>query len=72
MSEKLKPCPFCGGTPGIKQHAKTGRYYIKCYGICGCMQLSHYVKSDVIKIWNKRVELKTEDVPLCYPKNEGF
>lgn len=64
MSEKLKPCPFCGGKPYFD------RYEIFCD--CGAkIEIETYVSGDksvgdlptykearenMIKAWNKRVE----------------
>lgn len=50
MSEKLKPCPFCGGK------AEDGGFWwhvIKC-GNCGVKTGSYASWKEAVKAWNKR------------------
>ena len=63
MSDKLKPCPFCGGEAHIQTHEFVGcanTYGVVCLG-CGVETRQFYEsKSEVIKMWNTRVRPQGE------------
>jgi len=50
---KLKPCPFCGCEVAVKKDDQ-GMWYAECAG-CFTTTLYAMKRSDVVKIWNKRV-----------------
>ena len=63
MTEKLKPCPFCGGEPFMVDAEIDGRvYYIVKCGTCHCtsgvMQMSRPAAAEA---WNRRVERTCPD-----------
>lgn len=56
MSEKLKPCPFCGGKPFMVDAEIDGRtHYIfkcaACHSTSGAMQMS---RTKAAEAWNRR------------------
>ena len=60
MSEKLKPCPFCGKTPELKAFysAKSAYYFVECRNF-DCSMYCYTKKSfgnyvDAIEAWNRR------------------
>lgn len=58
MTEKLKPCPFCGGEPFMVDAEIDGRahYIVKCtacHSTSGVMQMD---RSKAAKAWNRRAE----------------
>ena len=63
MSEKLKPCPFCGGEAEPKSSVDTfgheGFFYVlcrKCYA-----RTDHYeTGAEVIEAWNRRANEEEE------------
>ena len=59
MSDKLKPCPFCGGEAHIQMHEFVGcanTYGVVCLG-CGVETRQFYEsKSETVKMWNTRTE----------------
>ncbi len=65
MSNKLKPCPFCGGEAELSMHfwaspTTVVTYYAVCTK-CSCrMQHSGYndeeTREDIIEAWNRRVD----------------
>lgn len=65
MSEKLKPCPFCGGEPYMVDAEIDGRahYIVKC-GACYCttgvMEMS---RSKAAEAWNRRAERTCHMLP---------
>ncbi len=65
MSEKLKPCPFCGGeVETIEQD--DGSWAVECY-FDRCYITVHFgvreqrSESGIIKAWNKRTEAENEN-----------
>ena len=59
MSEKLKPCPFCGGeaelfTIPANYGLSPIRWVIRCKKGC-CEQIPHISDHDAVFAWNKRV-----------------
>ena len=65
MSEKLKPCPFCGsGLIKIKtvdkdNFKKKGKYYIEC-SLCGATSGYYNKRRDSANAWNTRAEAQNE------------
>lgn len=51
MSEKLKPCPFCGGTAAIQGITIV---WVKCLK-CGVETAGYRDEEDAIDVWNRRV-----------------
>jgi Lar family restriction alleviation protein len=61
MTNKLKPCPFCGGEPFIKQYKDFYLYKVIC-GNCYVGTGGWCEKKEAVKAWNRRdddVEKKT-------------
>ena len=57
MSEKLKPCPFCGSE--AKLFEVCGLYIVKCKNPrCG-IKHEAFRKGEVISMWNTRAEDKS-------------
>ena len=59
MSEKLKPCPFCGGeayTEGdkVKLQDGFGFWFVACKNQCGVMLGYFNTENEAIKKWNRR------------------
>ncbi len=65
MSDKLKPCPFCGDAAKIKMHKYLRRfasqdnpneYYwrVECLS-CGAGINAYFTEQEAIKAWNRRV-----------------
>ena len=50
MTEKLKPCPFCGGEAKINKR----EYSIECTR-CSAYMGYFYTKQEAIEAWNRRV-----------------
>ena len=53
--EELKPCPFCGRTPVMKNNIdsmKSLSYYVKC--VCGARLASTLSVSAAAEMWNRR------------------
>lgn len=51
---KLKPCPFCGGSAGLRGTEKAG-LYVRCR-VCGCRTGLRHNLGDLAAVWNNRVE----------------
>lgn len=51
MSEKLKPCPFCGSQAQIRK-INDKHYAVTCVKNCVVTKIT--TKEKVIEIWNKR------------------
>lgn len=51
MTEELKPCPFCGGEPGMVQQTKVN-WAVMCH-VCGA-EGGWSKPSDAIALWNRR------------------
>jgi Lar family restriction alleviation protein len=58
MNEKLKPCPFCGGTNVHIEDEKTEPFsYICCYDcLASFWQQEACDAEDNIDAWNRRAE----------------
>ena len=57
MSEKLKPCPFCGSEANLYECRWLG---ITSYGVectkCDAILEGYSTKEEAIKAWNKRAK----------------
>lgn len=54
MSDKLKPCPFCGGTPIVSGCDDT--LWIVICKECNASIGYKETKEEAIEAWNKRIE----------------
>ena len=54
MSEKLKPCPFCGGAGDVELSDSRG-FRVRCKGCGASMELVHPTQADAWRRWNHRV-----------------
>jgi Lar family restriction alleviation protein len=54
MTEKLKPCPFCGGEAKI-HNTYDGMFQIECTN-CFARVFYDRTKKSVINRWNRRVD----------------
>jgi Lar family restriction alleviation protein len=52
---KLKPCPFCSGTPDIELATLSNLIFVVCTkcGSCGSL---HNTERKAVNAWNKRIE----------------
>lgn len=53
-TEKLKPCPFCGGEPYVHESdwSEPPTYSVHCG--CGSMMHGHTDRAVTVENWNKR------------------
>lgn len=65
MSDKLKPCPFCGKKAKIKRdydfYSHEYSHYVICWNKLCSVSLytkNYPTKSDAIAAWNARAEVK--------------
>lgn len=56
--EKLKDCPFCGGT-GIVQYTYNGTWVVTC-AKCKVMTPHKNEKGKAIEIWENRNEIRKD------------
>ena len=64
MSEELKPCPFCGVVPDIREEPNAwydgdSAFYAMCMNddCCMCVETEAYLtREEVTKAWNTRAE----------------
>ena len=54
MSEKLKPCPFCGGEAEFRGGSSTTPY-IRCKE-CGGRTMSSFDSAKLRAAWNRRAD----------------
>lgn len=55
VSDKLRPCPFCGGIPFIEVlDDKEVAVLISC-SKCGCSFVSYHHEDDAVNEWNTRI-----------------
>ncbi len=63
MSEKLKPCPFCGGDASIyevtSEEENFSGYMVSCDD-CGCGTTAFDVQDMAVQSWNKRIAHERE------------
>lgn len=53
MQNELKPCPFCGAIPSLRQMKSTKEYYLFCRKCC--IETTGFTdKNEIIKYWNTR------------------
>ncbi|MBQ9526705.1 MAG: Lar family restriction alleviation protein [Fretibacterium sp.] len=53
MTEKLKPCPFCGGEMIGVHEIEDNSWLVFCHH-CGGMMRSLVAKDNAIERWNRR------------------
>ena len=59
MSEKLKPCPFCGGKAEVRTD-ENEEYYVSCtkcftlVGYCTDTWGEYETETEAIEAWNRR------------------
>lgn len=74
MTDKLKPCPFCGGEAEICHRTDPDAVvsYARCIK-CGTTSVPFLVSQDAVRAWNTRHErtcrmtLKSDDCSEIYP-----
>lgn len=54
MSEKLKPCPFCGKPAKLIEYPEDKTYFVRCN--CGASTRIYSYRKLAIKAWNKRAK----------------
>lgn len=63
MKMELKPCPFCG-MKGLRLSRKSvygkPQYFVTCHR-CH-VTMTWYREEDVVTVWNRRVDIETEEV----------
>ena len=64
MTEKLKPCPFCGGKVTIRYSTESQKCAVQCYGCCmvAFVGESGEDMEGTIRAWNTRAERTAEIV----------
>lgn len=62
MSNKLKPCPFCGGKAEFSEDEFFCRYSVVCTE-CGAETNTYGVEQNAIDAWNNRVRTTPEFTP---------
>ena len=53
MTDKLKPCTFCGGKPYFENEGSDYGFYAVC-SRCGCWTGALRTKDESLKRWNNR------------------
>lgn len=61
MSEKLKPCPFCGGKAKI--NGGSVLCYVRCESCKARVWSCYETKEEAIAAWNQRAERTCKAVP---------
>ena len=59
MTDKLKPCPFCGNPnllvdKGILENDELGNYFV-CCNKCHVTGPAGYTAQEAVEAWNRRV-----------------
>lgn len=58
MSKQLKPCPFCGSTPELREAGDLKQYYVYKCSKCGKTPVrwheARLTECGARRIWNKR------------------
>lgn len=52
-TQKLKPCPFCGGDASYLYKQSSTTWYVFC-GECESSGAESYSENDAIAAWNRR------------------
>ena len=63
MTERLKPCPYCGAEPVLSQDY-FGRYDVRCLNTCCEISPStrvHDKAEDAAASWNRRAEVSPDE-----------
>lgn len=60
MSDKLKPCPFCGGQGDYYYIMTMRKHWIGCHN-CNCATDGYDTEEEAIEAWNTRAELTFPD-----------
>lgn len=65
MSERILPCPFCGGDPNEDIESNgDGVFWIICDNVknnmCGCEGPYRHSEADAISAWNRRAPSKAK------------
>lgn len=57
MANELKPCPFCGAVPVLRDDhiAYPDQTWVECHG-CGIEQRELLPPKEAIALWNTRTE----------------
>ncbi len=53
MTEKLKPCPFCGGEAVLISNKEEQLYSVECKN-CDCGTCDHLGAEIAVEAWNRR------------------
>jgi Lar family restriction alleviation protein len=63
VTVKIKPCPFCGGTPAVGSYidmplSKSCRnlYYVQCPGCTARMPAGKPTEAGAVRDWNQRCD----------------
>lgn len=52
---KLKPCPFCGGTPAtVVDDASESLFGVKCFRCGGSVEAEKQTLAEAVAAWNRR------------------
>ena len=70
MSDKLKPCPFCGELEDLQwqegddESNYTGGYvWVNC-PVCDCNGPKGETQRETVELWNRRAEVKGDGTAL--------
>ena len=58
MTDKLKPCPFCGWTATVRSYGAEA-WYVICDG-CNVRKGLYPSREKAIYLWNKRAEVEND------------
>lgn len=75
MSNKLKPCPFCGGEARLYNDGVHGFFHMCMINGDAMVKIeSRFFESDeeAIKVWNRRAETETAVTEIYYSQNKSY